>query len=130
MSKPSNSPKSSNSPKASKSPARRSKRKPEPTPGFDAMQELVIPLLEQHIPEGDEDHSIEFTHLEEGRSHLYAVLHLRHTVEVLSEPFDEARTRLRLSLNGGYLHGDYPSDVLLLGNSDSCFPPRRSPDTS
>jgi hypothetical protein len=59
---------------------------------------------------------MELTHLEDGRTHLCAVLHHRHAVKVLVDAFDHGRAYLRLSLECGYLHGDYPSDVLLLGN--------------
>jgi hypothetical protein len=80
------------------------------------MEELVIPVIIEHIPESTSGPAYEIYAYPDGTNHLCAVLHHHHSVEILSEPFDEARTRLRFSLECGYLHGDYPSDVLLLGN--------------
>jgi hypothetical protein len=80
------------------------------------MEELVIPLIFEHIPESTQEPEYEIYAYPDGRNRLCAVLHLQHSVEVLSEPIDEERTRMRFSLDCGYLHGDYPSDVLLLGN--------------
>ncbi len=108
MSKP---PKSS-----AKSSTRRTRRKPETSTGFDALEELVIPVLGEHIPEDSEEPLMELTYLDDGRTHLCAVLHHRHAIKVLVDEFDQERAYLRLSLECGYLHGDYPSDVLLLGN--------------
>ena len=103
-------------PKPSKSPASGSKRKHEPTSSFDAMDELVIPVIIAHTPASTPEPAYEIYAYPDGKNHLCTVLHHRHSIEVLSEPFDEERTRLRFSLECGYLHGDYPSDVLLLGN--------------
>lgn len=80
------------------------------------MEKLVIPTILKHIPESTPDPAYEIYADPDGRTYLSAVLHHWHSVEVLSEPFDEERARLRFSLECGYLHGDYPSDVLLLGN--------------
>jgi hypothetical protein len=102
--------------KPSKSPARRTRRKPEPTPGFNALDELVIPVINEHIPEDAEEPVMEITPLDDGRTHLCAVLHHRHAIKVLVDTFDQERAYLRLSLECGHLHGDYPTDVLLLGN--------------
>jgi hypothetical protein len=108
MSKPSKS--------SSKSPSKRTRRKAEQTPRFDALEELVIPVIHEHIPVDAEEPVMEITPLEDGRTHLCVVLHHCHAVKVLVDTFDQERAYLRLSLECGYLHGDYPSDVLLLGN--------------
>lgn len=80
------------------------------------MEELVVPVLDDHIPEDAMEPIMEFTSLKDGRNHLRAVLHHRYSVEVIVEMIDNDQARLRLSLWCGYLHGDYPSDVILLGN--------------
>jgi hypothetical protein len=92
--------------------------KPDP-PSLTVLKELVLPAFEQEAlasrstpsyqlitPEGDD----------ESAPSVQGCLRDMHLVNVEAFEIDCTHTSLRFSMMGGYLTGDYPSDVMLIGN--------------